>query len=551
MISTARTRWTIFVIILVMALSVSSFAQLPLPKPNTHSEIQPAPGQSDEPLGRTTPYGTVVGFMRAAQQGDLERASKYLGRTNTPVNRKQLAHDLKEILDRGLKVNLDTLSKEPSGNLNDDVSPTRDHVGVVQIGDARLDVLLDRVQKEDQSPLWLFSSETLSKVPAFTEAEEDPGLMRYVPTSLRDHSLWGIALYRWISVPLFVLLFLGIAFFVASGLTLLCGRIVRNQLQKNADLNKVGFAAPVRLFLFACLILLGALHLTTTLLARQFWLRLAVILFVVAVAWLLLRFIDFIAWSFIGHLRRTNAQNGIAAVQLIRGSAKAVAVIAAVLIILNTQGVNLATAVAGLGIGGLAIAFAAQKTIENLFGTVMLVTDSPIRMGDFCRVGDKLGTIENIGMRSTRIRTLDRTLVTVPNGQVVAMVLENFTAREKIWFYHTIGLRHETTADQLHHVLTYIHAMLCQHPMVESESARIRFVSVGSCSFDLQIFAYVLTSDYALFLEIQEELLLHTVDIIRASGAQIALPSQMTYLATGGGSPETRGSDGAVIMQHV
>ena len=103
--------------------------------------------------------------------------------------------------------------------------------------------------------------------------------------------------------------------------------------------------------------------------------------------------------------------------------------------------INPATVVTGLGLGGIALAFAAQKTIENVFGTVMIVADQPLRVGDFCKIGDSLGTIEENGLRSTRVRTLERTLLTVPNVQLASMTVENYASRERIWFRHIIGLR--------------------------------------------------------------------------------------------------------------
>jgi MscS family membrane protein len=152
-------------------------------------------------------------------------------------------------------------------------------------------------------------------------------------------------------------------------------------------------------------------------------------------------------------------------------------------------------------------------------------------VGDFCRAGDHLGTVENIGLRSTRIRTLKRTVVSIPNGQLALMSLENFAMRDKTWFHHTLHLRYETTADQLRYVLAEIRKMLYGHSKVESASARIRFVRFGNSSLDLEVFAYVLEREYEPFLHIQEDLLLRIIDIVEASGSGFALPSQTTYLA--------------------
>jgi MscS family membrane protein len=198
---------------------------------------------------------------------------------------------------------------------------------------------------------------------------------------------------------------------------------------------------------------------------------------------------------------------------------------------LQTAGVNVTGILAGLGIGGLAVALAAQKTVENLFGGISLALDQPLRVGDFCRFGDRVGTVEEIGLRSTRIRTLDRTVVSIPNAQFATMELENFAARDRIWLKATLGLRYETTPDQLRHVLVEIRRMLYGHPRVHPDPARIRFVGFGSYSLDLEIFAYVLTADFGEFLAIREDLYLRIMDIVAASGTSFAFPSQTTYLA--------------------
>jgi len=152
-------------------------------------------------------------------------------------------------------------------------------------------------------------------------------------------------------------------------------------------------------------------------------------------------------------------------------------------------------------------------------------------VGDFCRAGEHLGTVENIGLRSTRLRTLKRTVVSVPNGQLALMSLENFTMRDKTWFHHTLRLRYETKADQLRYILAGIRKMLYEHSKVESPSARVRLTRFGNSSLDLEVFAYVMEAEYEPFLPIQEDLLLRIIDIVEASGSGFALPSQTTYLA--------------------
>ena len=224
---------------------------------------------------------------------------------------------------------------------------------------------------------------------------------------------------------------------------------------------------------------------------------------------------------------------------------KALAVVVGLVVIFYYfAGINLTAVVAGLGIGGIAVAFAAQKTIENFFGGLFLVWDKPIRLGDICKAGEHAGTVEHIGIRSTQIRTPSRTVVSIPNGLLSSISVENLTLRDRILFKHTLNLRYETTADQLRYVLAQIRELLYQHPRVDSATARIRFVGFGQSSIDLEIFAYVLETEYEAFLAVQEDLLLRIMDLVESSGSGFAFPSQTVYMAKGRGARRGKGPRG-------
>jgi MscS family membrane protein len=185
---------------------------------------------------------------------------------------------------------------------------------------------------------------------------------------------------------------------------------------------------------------------------------------------------------------------------------------------------------AGLGVGGLALALAAQPTLENLIAALTLHADRPVRVGDFCRFGDTLGIVEEIGMRSTRIRTLDHTLLSVSNADFSKGRVDNYSARRKIWYHPRIRLRYETTPDQVRHLLVEIRKLLSAHPRVLADPARIRFVGFGEYSLDLDVFAYIDTKDYGEYLEIAEDLNLRIMDVIKAAGTELAIPARLEYL---------------------
>ena len=172
------------------------------------------------------------------------------------------------------------------------------------------------------------------------------------------------------------------------------------------------------------------------------------------------------------------------------------------------------------------MALAAQKSIENLFGGVAVISDRPVSVGDFCKSGNLAGTVEDIGLRSTRLRTPDRTLVTVPNGQFSSMTIENFAQRDKMFFHFMLNMRRDTTPDQVRELLGAIAKTLMTHPKLEAGNLPVRLVGVGTYSLDLEVTAYVLTRDNEEFLKIQQELLLWILDAVQVAGTALALPTQ-------------------------
>jgi len=157
-----------------------------------------------------------------------------------------------------------------------------------------------------------------------------------------------------------------------------------------------------------------------------------------------------------------------------------------------------------------------------------------VRVGDFLKMGEVQGTVDHIGLRSTRIRTLDRTVVSVPNGQIANVSLETLSARDKFWFHPVVGLVYETTPERLHQVVDGIRQLLTEHPLVDVSSVRVRFIRLGAFSLDIDVFAYLLARDWNHFLEIQERLLFGITEIISRAGTSIAFPSQTTYVANAG-----------------
>ena len=184
----------------------------------------------------------------------------------------------------------------------------------------------------------------------------------------------------------------------------------------------------------------------------------------------------------------------------------------------------------GLGVGGIAVALAAQRTIENFIGSLTLFADRPVRIGDFCVFGDQMGTVEHIGLRSTRVRTLERSILTVPNAEFSRLQIDNLAERDRRRFSTKLSLFLETSAVQIEQVRARILELLQQDPRVIDDGVRVELVAVGPVSIDLEPYCFIRTRDHAEFLAIRRELLLQIVRIVEEAGTGLAAPGQTHYL---------------------
>jgi MscS family membrane protein len=253
------------------------------------------------------------------------------------------------------------------------------------------------------------------------------------------------------------------------------------------------------------------------------------LIFVLAVAWAGTIVIDLVTERWHSRLDPRVQAVSYSVMPLGKQVTKLLIFLFSILSVLSVWGYNTSTILAGLGVGGLAVALAAQKTIENLFGGISVIGDRPVLVGDVCHFGDRTGTVMHIGLRSTRIRTPDRTIISVPNSQFSSMALENISGRDKIWFHPTLNLRRDTTSDQLLKVLSSFREILRGQPKVEMGPIPVRFVGVGAYSLDVEVAAYVKTADYDEFLALQQELLLKMLQGVEQAGTALAVPLQEAY----------------------
>ena len=455
---------------LAVFLSARTFA-VDAPAAVSGSHGKPAePQTASDTLGRDTPHGTVIGFIQMAERGQFKLAANYLEGRESAKKKEELARNLEVVLNRGLKVNLEGLSKSPDGRLDDDLPVDLEKVGTATYGSESLDIVLRRTTKPGVPPIWLFSSETLLGVTAAAEQLDLAWGEAIWPESFRSIRILSYPLFLWINLLVSVPLLCGIAWLVTGWLLVVLRPVFLRQSEEYGESALAG----TKWLLFLLVFSIVARILSTaasTVGGRQFTASLSTVLIIVAVSGLLIRITKLVTRLKIIHLRQGRSRSKIATVELGSWLLVCLWAIAGMFLILRSFDFELTAAVAGLGVGGIAIAFAAQKTIENLFGTVMVIADEVIHVGDYCQAGSIEGRVESIGLRSTRIRTLDRNLVSIPNGQLSTMSIGNLARRDKFLFRHNIRLRYETTANQLRDVMAKIRKVMSEQAGLESGTA--------------------------------------------------------------------------------
>jgi MscS family membrane protein len=262
-------------------------------------------------------------------------------------------------------------------------------------------------------------------------------------------------------------------------------------------------------------------------------------LLIVVVVWILFRFVDFVSERARARVFERDGGTGFHLIDLLRRIAKVTMVMIGLVVWLDNLGFSVTTIIASLGVIGLAVGLASKNFIEDLIGAMTLHATGLVKRNEFIRFGDQHGVVEDIGLRMITIRSLNRTVITMPNAAFAAMQLENYGRRDKILLQSRLGLRYETTPDQLRYVLVEIRKLLYAHPKVMNEGARIRFAGFGAYSLDLDIFCFISETDYAEYLAVAEDLNLRIMDIVAQAGTGFAFPSQTTYLERGQGPDKT------------
>jgi MscS family membrane protein len=520
----------VFLFLVLSVVVLPSDAQLTnlLQSPSTSTS------SSTDPLGRTTPQSTVLGFLHAAQSGDYSIAAQYLqmSATHRQSEGEQLANKLAFVLNQPRAFTGDPRgwSTQPEGTPQEGVALGHQKLGTMSAGDVEADLEVIRVSDPTAGKIWLISSDTLTKLPELYDQLQARQVENKLPRVLVKHEFVGMPLWQWLALLVEVPLATGFAWLLLAVLEIPVRWWARRRGHVEVA-NWRSVSGPAWLLAATVIHRLLAVYLGMPLLQRHYYLQVTSISLIIGTTWIVWRGVR---WS----LRRvrnralTHGHAGTGSLMLLgERIVKAVVFGAGILAVLGALGFNMSTALTGLGIGGLAIGFGAQQTIANLFGGVSVLGDEVFRVGDVCRFGDRTGTVEDIGLRSTRIRTEERTLLAIPNGTVATINLENLSRREKILFKANLALRLDSKPDHVRYVLSEIRRLLYSHPKIETATVRVRLTDIGGSALNVELVSYVLTQDFNEFAAVREDLLLRIMDVLENSGGGLALPSQTLYLS--------------------
>ena len=503
----------------------------PVPAAPSEASIPP----TDE-FNRGTPRGAVRAFLEATARHEYKRAANVLdlrGMSAAEAAERGpiLARQLRVVLDN-TPMDLDALSDQPEGRREPGMQAGREIVGRVQGESGPVSLTLERLPRDDGVLIWKFSRATVKRVPELYRQFSYGVVGEWLPPVLIETRVMGIALWQWIG--LIVLVAASVLF---ATLVIRPSMPVARWLLARFGLNQtlVGRAAgPSRLLAGLAVFRAGRVALALPVAVEPVFGAIEKLLLVIAVTWLVFRVIE----TATAVARHTLVSKGETAtmpiVDLAQRTLKITVAVFAILMLLEAVGVQVSALVAAIGVGGIGLALAAQRTVENLFGGLTVIGDQPVRVGDFCRFGERQGTVERIGFWSTRLRTPERSVVSVSNAQFVALQIENLSLRDRILFSATLPLRCETTPDQLRWLLVRLRELLYAHPRVDPDPARVRFTGFGPGALNVEVFAYVRTADYEDYLGVREDLCLRIMDIVAAGGTALALPAQTNYSAAEG-----------------
>lgn len=487
-----------------------------------------APARATDIEALDSPRAAMRQFLDAAEQEDWALAAGMLQRSPRTAGRSQEAAErVYRLIRRRVVVDLDSISPLSEGDVTDGARES-DRVGRMFLGVGRYARPIELVRvPTTRGTRWLIAARTIATADSVSLSLDRSWARRHLPSSLLREGPLEIRRWKWLTgmvgIPLVWLVTMGLA----SLLRRAALAVARRTQATWDDTFVQRMRGPFRLFVGSALAAVLPVVLEFDAAAASMTFRMLRGAAMVALFWGLLRLITVAQEHLTSQAWGGDQTSARTVVPLIGRTLKFALGLAALLAGLSELGYPVGTVLAGLGLGGLVLALAAQKTVENLFGSLSLAADRVFRVGDWVKVDGIEGSVERIGLRSTHLRTNDRTLIKIPNGKLADARVESFGERDRIRFNMMLHLDRATSAGQLREVLAGTESLLQLHPRVWPEGASVKFVALAPQSLDVSVNACLATTVSAEFDVMRQELLLGILDVVERAGARLAVPMQV------------------------
>ncbi len=503
-------------------------------KPSKTEEAAKKPvtptGPADE-YDRGNPRSSLKGYFKATRDGDYKRAAQYLDMRNLPgwmayIEASELALQLKIVLDRTLWVDLELVSADPAGKREDGLPSIRESIGRIKTPTQTIDIIMQRVPREDGIYIWKFSNRTVAEIPDLYRQYGYKPFEKKLSRMFPDFTFLGWQSWQWVML----LVFMGLAYLAALVPTWLMGLLLRRKDTELSNQAALIISGPGRLVLWILLMYYPLIHiigLSTTMRAVH---RVGT-LTIIVVTWTVIRLIDLVFNWWAIRLRKRGQDATTVVLRPVRKIFKIVIVLFAVLLWLDNIGYNVSTLLAGLGVGGIAIALAAQDTLKNFLGSLMIFLDKPYEVGERIVVQGHDGVVEEIGLRSTKMRLLTGHQTTIPNDEMARIDIENIGRRPHIRRLTNIALRYDTPLEKIEKAVRIIEDILENHEGMDPEfPPRVYFNEFNKDSLNIIMLYWYHPPAYWDFLAFNQRVNTQIMREFEKEGIKFALPSTTTYL---------------------
>jgi MscS family membrane protein len=471
------------------------------------------------------PRKTLHTFLYWQQKGHTNKNIYVLPLEKAEGSKKEkieLAEQLKKVLDaRGLLVEFDKVPDDP--NYTDSLSGNSTYILFNELPEVYL------VKSGNR---WVFAEATVTQIPdlylnTFSSVVE--AIIAQLPDWARDE-LFGIEYWQFIGVFLWLLL--------AFVLTKIFEYVIHNYIIKWTkkttfkwdDTLLAHVRNPVEVILISFILSITYTNLQLPVEINFYIHNILRILISIGLVWLLYNLSDVFARYLTSFTASTTNQLDDQLIPLVRKTLRFFIVVMGVILILQNNGYNVASLIAGLGIGGLAVALAARETLANFFGSVTILLDKPFKVGDWVKIGSEEGTIEEVGFRSTRIRTFYNSLVSVPNSKVADTAIDNLGLRKYRRLKLMLGLTYSTTPTQMEAFVEGIKALVKSNEHIRQDYYEVHFNNFGPHSLDVLVYIFFDVPDWSTELQERHNFLLALLQLAKEVGVEFAFPTQTLHV---------------------